>query len=448
MWPRRVAEYLEWRAGCAGGAVADLSRGRVSVALALVPPFLAGLVAFGWRALALAGAACLAAFASDAIAKLMRPEGSRGWRWAWLTSGLLVGAMMPPHAPIWLAALCGSIAVFAGHVLFGRKGYCWLPPSAAGLLAAPFLLPSLMASGEWPVLRSYASGTILSFEGSDVADAGPRRSYSEALARGSIPSKPAVLQLTPQAAFRAPAGGDPGAGTESAGRAFDLVQVLSGYTSGTCGGTSGFAWIVAALLLLLTGSALWRPAAVGAAIFAAGMLAASAPPGDIAEWLSQAAAHMLTGGFPAALLCWTSDPAVAGRTPRAQAAAGAVFGLLAIAHRTVLPPVEDLAFASVVAAALTPLLDRLWPPAPPPETPPVATSHDITRPSVEARTVETTPAEGRPVRDEPVRKEDAGPAPSGRGSAGTESANAKPAGGERDVENRANYETKNANGDF
>ncbi len=399
-----VAGYLEWRAAAAGASFPNQSRYRVSVALALVPPFLAGSVAFGWRTPALAGTACLAAFASAAAAKLLSPESSKGWRWAWLTTGLLVGAMLPPHAPLWLAVICGAVAVLAGHMLFGRKGYCWLPPSAVGLLAAHLLLPSLMASGEWPVLRSYASGAVLSFEGADVSKAVSRQTYFETLAVGRIPPDPAVLQLAPQAALRAPYREDAESdGGEAKRRGFDLVQVLSGYTSGTCAGTSGLAWIAAAFLLILTGSALRSPAAAGAVVFGAGMLVvASAQAHDFADGLSQTAVHMLASGFPAALLCWTADPAVAAVRPKAQVAAGAIFGLLAVAQRTVLPPVEDLAFASVTAAALTPLLDRFWPPqqqvpgpapthGPAPEPEPASAPEPVPTPKPAPQALEASP---------------------------------------------------------
>lgn len=370
MWPRRVEEYLRWRAEV-GLGLDRLASLKLSAALALIPAIAAGAFAFGWRAPVVVGAAAGAAGAVELIARSLRRDPPGRWGWSWLVAGLVVGVSLPPHAPLWLPALCGAVAVALGQVLFGYRGVYWLPPAGIGILAAHLALPAAMASGEWPVLRGYdtTEGWLAPLEG-DLEEAVPRGQYWATMVHGTIPSAPAVLQPTPQALLRAqPSTPLPEA---NAAVSYDAINLFLGYASGACGGTSGLAWAAATVLLLLTAAAMWRLVLAGLLAFAAGLAVVAAVSNGGIVHPANILPHILTGGFPVAVLYLVGDPATCPQAYRARFLQGAIFGLAAVLQRLLMPPSEDLAFAAVAAMALTPIWDRIFGPLPPAPAPKVS----------------------------------------------------------------------------
>lgn len=126
--------------------------------LALLLPFLAGLLRFDLTILLFLFLSVAGAIASEILFSLSASQDfilEDGWA---VSIGLLSALLLPSGAPWWLALLVPALAVLLGKTLPGGISHSLVHPVVLGLLVAFFLLPGTLTY-TWPVP---VSGNLLS----------------------------------------------------------------------------------------------------------------------------------------------------------------------------------------------------------------------------------------------------------------------------------------------
>jgi electron transport complex protein RnfD len=123
-----------------------------TVALALLPACVAGLVVFGWYAGLVMAIGVLSAMLSEALIQrvLRRPvtvsDGSAA------VTGLLLAMCLPANCS-WYVPVAGSfVAIFIGKQAFGGLGRNYFNPALVGRAFLQFAFPAQVSRGDWPVL--------------------------------------------------------------------------------------------------------------------------------------------------------------------------------------------------------------------------------------------------------------------------------------------------------
>ena len=132
-------------------AVAPFARSGVTapalswtVVVCLVPSAAWGAFLFGPPAALVLAVAVLSALAAEALCALLRREftlldGSAA------LSGLLVGCLLPPGAPLFVPAAASAFAVVVVKQTFGGLGRNWMNPALAGVVFARISWPAAFA---------------------------------------------------------------------------------------------------------------------------------------------------------------------------------------------------------------------------------------------------------------------------------------------------------------
>ncbi|MDQ7784940.1 MAG: RnfABCDGE type electron transport complex subunit D [Desulfomonilaceae bacterium] len=128
--------------------------------IGLVPCTMAAVYFFGWRSLTLVVFCCLVAYITEVIFETYRggtPTESI------MVSGALLGLSLPPHTPLWIAAVGTVFGVVFGKQVFGGFGKNVFNPAIVGrcflYVCFPIQITSeWMEPGTWPLgrLASYA----------------------------------------------------------------------------------------------------------------------------------------------------------------------------------------------------------------------------------------------------------------------------------------------------
>lgn len=104
----------------------------LAVILALVPSCIAGVVIFGWYALAVLAVSVATAVVCEALmCRILKRKNSVGDLSAALT-GLLVGMNMPPHIPLYVPAVAAAFAIIIVKQFFGGLGKNFVNPALTG----------------------------------------------------------------------------------------------------------------------------------------------------------------------------------------------------------------------------------------------------------------------------------------------------------------------------
>ncbi len=181
------------------------------VLIALAPAAAGGVYFFGWRALAVMAASVAAAVACEGA--FLWPKGKPAHGSAVVT-GALLGLILPPTIPLWMAAVGSAFAIVFAKMAFGGFGNNVFNPAMSGRCFLYLCFPVAMTAG-WAAPATGA-GALAGF------------------ARWSVD---AVSMATPLDAFKA-------------GQPADYAALFLGNAAGCIGETS------AALILL--GAARWE----------------------------------------------------------------------------------------------------------------------------------------------------------------------------------------------
>lgn len=131
------------------GANNGVSRIMGHVLIALTPLAVFGIVLYGLHALAVILVCVAAAVGGEALFRLAIKQENRSRDLSAAVTGLLLALVLPPGAPLWIAALGGIFAVVAAKEFFGGIGANVFNPALSG---RAFLLMSFpQALTTWAV---------------------------------------------------------------------------------------------------------------------------------------------------------------------------------------------------------------------------------------------------------------------------------------------------------
>ena len=293
----------------------------VTVLVALVPCFFAGIYFFGWRALAMVAVSGVAAFVAEWL--FVRTRGKPVTSAVFVTSTLLA-LILPPSLPLWMVAVGAVFAIVFGKMAFGGFGRNVFNPAMVGRCFLYICFPVQMTSRFWGPI----SGAWAGF-----------RAWS--------PSMDSVTSATPLGLWR-----------DSPGEyAFSVSNLFLGEVPGSLGETAAIPILMGACLLLWKRVANWKMmASVGLGAFAFSglghyVLNAEAVPGLSFTFGS--------GGLLFAMVFMATDPVSASKTEKGRWITGLSIGMLAVLIRSYSSFAGGVMYAVLLVNMFTPTVDLL-----------------------------------------------------------------------------------------
>ncbi|UCF33484.1 MAG: RnfABCDGE type electron transport complex subunit D [Phycisphaerales bacterium] len=291
------------------------------VVIGMVPLFVAAVVLYRWRAVALTLITVAACLATEAIANRIRgrsmlslTDGSA------IVTGMILAFSLPPKLPLFMAVIGGVVAIALAKMVFGGLGQNLFNPAMVGRAFLMACFPVAMTTWAQPF---------------DLA---------------TIGTVDAVTQATPLAAAKF--------GSDVVPRMWDLFM---GKVGGCIGETSSLAVLIGGMYLLIRRTADWRQplgVLVGAGVLA--VIAHWADPGKFAPLGVQ----LTSGALMFGALFIATDYVGAPITPKGRLIFGFGVGLLIMVIRLFGGYPEGVMFAVLIMNALTPLIERWTRPEP------------------------------------------------------------------------------------
>ena len=293
------------------------------VLVALVPSLAAALWFFGISALLVTAVATAAAVATE-WALGGKPRGrSLGDRTALLT-GVLIGLVLPPSFPLWMAALGAFVGVALGKLAWGGLGHNLFNPALVGRAFLQAAFP--IAITTW------------------VPPQGPLSLYRANFAWPFLAAPAdAVTAATPLGAMKFAATGTP------------WVDLFWGHVGGSIGETSAAAILLGLAYLLARRACDWRipVATLGSAAVIAELFHQLHP-----ERYPGAVFTLLSGSLLFGTVFMATDPVTSPLAPRGAWLFGAGVGSLVVLIRLWGGLPEGVMYAILLMNAVSPLIDR------------------------------------------------------------------------------------------
>ncbi len=286
-----------------------------AVVAALVPSLAAGLAFFGWQAAGVPLAAVAGSAAAEAAINRWRKLPFTLGDGSAVLTGLLLGLILPPSLPLWMAGLGGIVSIGLGKAVFGGLGMNIFNPALVGRAFMQAAFPVSMTT--WVANRLAAD---------------------------------AVSAATPLALvkFR-----EPGLGAVEV--APPIRDLFLGTIPGCLGETSALAILIGGGALLLLKVANWRTPlamAAGAALFGGALWACN--PAQYPHPLF----HLLSGGFLFGALFLATDLVTTPITGRGMAIFGFGAGFLTVLIRLFGGLPEGVMYSILIMNAAVPLINR------------------------------------------------------------------------------------------
>lgn len=294
------------------------------VNLSLIPVVLAAVWFFGVGVLLVIAASTLGALLPE---HLLNRERSTLRDGSALITGVLLGLVVPPAIPLWMAFIGGVVAILLGKMLFGGIGYSVFNPALVGRAFLQAAFPESMTT--WTT--GHGPAGLFRFQESAFAIPFMR------------PGVDAVSSATPLARMKFD------------GELTALPDLLLGRTAGSIGET-------AALIILLCGTYLairrvinWRiPVSIFLSVTAVGGIlhlidSAVYPPPLF---------HLFAGGLMLGAVYMATDPVTSPLTQRGCWVFGAGIGLLVVVIRQFGGLPEGVMYAILLMNSVVPLINR------------------------------------------------------------------------------------------
>lgn len=282
------------------------------VVIALVPVSIAAIYYFGISALIVLAVATVSAMVFEALILMIS---TKEFKLSYFFSdgssavtGLLIGLILPPSAPLWLVILASAVAIFLAKHAFGGIG---------NNIFNPALVARAVVFISWPVLmtRWHLPQGLDNFFvrlGADV-----------------------TTGATPLGAAEAP-----------------LADMFMGNIGGSLGETSALAILIGAVYLLLKGHIDWR--IPGGYVGTAALFALVTNQFSLHEMTF----HLLAGGLLFAAVFMATDMVTSPTSKRGRLFFGVGCGLITMFVRQVASAPEGVTYAILFMNALVPLIDR------------------------------------------------------------------------------------------
>lgn len=116
------------------------------VVVALIPPVLASLYFFRWRAAVLILTCIATCVITEAMIRKLRGKSNSISDGSAVITGVLLALVLPPSLPIWIAVSGSVIAIGLGKELFGGIGYNIFNPALIGRAFLMAAFPSALTS--------------------------------------------------------------------------------------------------------------------------------------------------------------------------------------------------------------------------------------------------------------------------------------------------------------
>ncbi|MCZ7644077.1 MAG: RnfABCDGE type electron transport complex subunit D [Planctomycetota bacterium] len=375
--------YLLWRSSVPPDAN-TLAKRRYTIAASLLPALMVGVFFFGWYAGLVVLAACLSGLLTDLVACRLNgrfifnnPLGPQDG--TWLATGLIVGLLMPPAAPLWAPICAGIVAILVGKHWLSVDGMPLLQPAAVALLALHVLPPFMGAmhprdeAGKpaWPVLvrplTKPAEGEdsigrhARDFLGGDVRKAISKQEYDEQLFTAN--RQPLTSEGHAVEAVYGPRPLDcvqehPKEDLEalSSPHYYDRLSMLLGGNPGAIGTSQALALLAGILLCVFTGVASWILPVAGLVTLGALLWLFGSP---------NVTFHLLSGYTLLGLWYLAASPTTCPRSKRGMLLAGITVGILEAVLRGFLGFAEATFLSAIVVQGLAIVYDQYL--APPKE---------------------------------------------------------------------------------
>jgi len=309
----------------------------VDVLVALLPVVAAAVWVFGLSAVLVLAAATAGAVGMEWLVP-PRSGGQRTRRGESLRNGsavltgVLLGLVLPPGIPLWMAALGGVAAIALGKVIWGGLGQNLFNPALVGRAFLQAAFP--IAVTTW------------------AAPAGP-------LALRATNFAPPFLQPAAGAVADAVTTATPLNLMKFEHQATELPDLFLGTVAGSLGETSALAILLGLGWLLLRRACDWRiPVSVLATVAAfSGALWAVAP-----ERFPTPAFMLLSGGLLFGAVYMATDPVTSPLAPRGAWVFGFGIGVIVVLIRVWGGLPEGVMYAILLMNGATPLIERVTQP--------------------------------------------------------------------------------------
>ena len=272
------------------------------VCLALCPAGIAGIVLFGWNALAIMVTSVLSCVVSEYLFQRISHKKILIGDWSAVVTGLLLAYNIPANAPLWIPLVGGIIAIVLVKQMFGGLGGNFMNPA---LTARAILFVS------WAGIMSNYPNTRF------MADAASSATPLQQIAGGESVS---------------------------------LMDLLVGNCGGVLGETCKIAIIFGGLYLIIRGIADWRiPVCFIGAAFICYL---------IQDGFQTALAQILSGGLMLGAFFMATDYVTCPMSGLGRVIMGLGCGILLFVIRSYATYIEGCSFAILFMNVMTPLIDR------------------------------------------------------------------------------------------
>lgn len=277
------------------------SRIMLYVIIALLPTSIAGVINFGFRALALIAVTILSCVIAEFIFDKIVHKNNTIQDLSAVVTGLLLALNLPVTLPFWEAALGGVFAIIIVKCLFGGLGQNFMNPA---LGARCFLLIAFAAD-----MTNFVTDT-----------------YTGA---------------TPLAAMRN-------------GEVVNTMDMLIGRTAGTIGETSAIAILIGAIFMILMGVIDLRIPASYIVTFVVFIVLFGGQGFDI----NYITAQLCGGGLMLGAFFMATDYVTSPITPKGQIVFGICCGVLTGLFRMFGANAEGVSFAIILSNLLVPIIEK------------------------------------------------------------------------------------------
>ena len=272
------------------------------VCLALAPAGIAGIVLFGWNALAIMVVSVLSCVVSEYLFQRITHQKILIGDWSAVVTGLLLAYNIPADAPLWIPLIGGFLAIVLVKQLFGGLGGNFMNPA---LTARAILFVS------WSSIMSHYPMT---------------RFMTDATA-----SSTPLVQI-------------------AGGGSVSIVDLLIGNCGGVLGETCKIAIILGGIYLIVRGIVDWRiPVTFIGAAFIAYL---------IQDGFNVALMEILSGGLLLGAFFMATDYVTCPMSELGRVIYGIGCGILLFVIRSYASYVEGCSFAILFMNVMTPLIDR------------------------------------------------------------------------------------------
>ncbi len=124
----------------------------LDVIISLLPCFIAGIVIFGWRALAVVAACVASSVAGEAIFNLIIKKKQTVGDLSAVVTGLILGLSLHAEAPIWMCVIGSLFAIIVVKCLFGGLGCNFANPAVTGRIVLFLAFASAIGGGAMPTI--------------------------------------------------------------------------------------------------------------------------------------------------------------------------------------------------------------------------------------------------------------------------------------------------------